>query len=280
MAFTAKLSTIFLLPGGGTFSETYYASVASLDDARTKLDNYAQGRRDFMPNGCIIKGYRISNVASGTRLSDSGEWDYDRPGSVLKKNNRDFGNGGALIKLRAGDRHSVRVYRGLPDDYFQWLADGSFVETSELIAFKDWLQAKLIALSFALRVQSTDDAVLKPTKISAVTLSEGTMVSVTSSGADYVVGEQAQITGCKGLGAGKINGVYTVLGEVFSPTPEVVSLTRKTIGQTLYQLGSGTIRHRAWVYPVIDFCAIERAATRKVGAVSPFVGRGRRSTRR
>jgi hypothetical protein len=278
MTVRAKGSVVFSLPSSGSFSETFYANVANVDEMRSKLQTYALGRRDFIAWGVVIKGYHISILEDVPRQSDSGEWDYSRPGAFDPDLDRDVSGVGLLMKLYTGTRHSVRCFRGFPDDAVGYNSDGSIFVGSTVTAFNNWLGPKLLELGLCIRVLSNASVDTKKTPISIITTSSNTMVSVTSPGAVYEIGEQCQIIKAKGLGAGKINGVYTVLSYDAGP-PAVIGLTRKDLGTNVYMPGSGFILHRVYNIDAILSSAFERFSERKVGNRVPFLQPGRRRKR-
>lgn len=273
-----RVSCLISLAGGGSFSETYETNADDLPLARIRIINYCAFRRDYIPNGSLIKGWRVGRIRSTTREADSGQLDFKRPGSVNQDNNRDFAGGGIVIKLRTSTRKSTRTYRGLPDDLFQWGDAGGFAANAQLEDFREKLQEALIANNFGGSFQSTDPADTIPTKIVSATISNNVLLRVESPSAVYVPGESAVIKGAKGPGASKLNGVYTVTGYDAGP-PVEVSLSAKLVGSMLLQPYTATISHRKKiVLPFIEALLV-RPGERKVGNKAFFLSPGRRSKR-
>lgn len=274
MSFTCKTSIIMSLPGGGSYSETYYSTENTIAAAKAKALAYASFRREWLCHGGIVKGVRVSTVGLA-RQADSSETDYPATYGPGAENDRDLANAGALIKLYAGNYSSRRCYRGFPDSFLKWGDNGEDILSPFMVNFLDALKAKVMELGYGIRVISRSNADRLPKFITAVTVSNNVLQSVTAPGALFAEGEQCQIAKCKGPGANRVNGVYTVTAFTAGP-PEVVGVSPKLIQNLLYTPGTGIIFHRVPDTQPITDVAFQRPSTRKISNRAPFVPAGRR----
>lgn len=264
---------------GEGISEIYHvASVSGIPEGISIGVTYAEWRRTWVAKGLAICGVSVSLIqkpviSNLTTTFLSGNADLQ--GST---NRRDLMSCGYYYLCRSADwlYKSKRCYRCFPDTVITYADDGSELISGAMNGFRDDLVSKTTSLGLGMKSISKDPAISLPKPIASLVVVAGVMTGVVATGTDvapgYEEGERITITGCKGTNAGRINGVYRIVGKNAST---LSLLPQLTIPQGfVYVGGSGQVQLRIPSYPVIGGAEFVRFSSRETGA-APFTRRGK-----
>jgi hypothetical protein len=254
----------------------YLANASSIDDAINVMRDYADWRATFLGAALYITGLRAAREKvfrqPPPRMSDSiPVLIPSGMSATIADNLRDLLSTGYRFANvnEDGTRRTTRTMRALPDGYVEYTDDGQEAALGARTALETAFSAKAKALKLCMRCNSRDPATTKPFLIEDCHIDQGyfrwiDVPAMVAAGQTFQPGDQVQITGCQGIGGGRLNGNYRVGARADSdPNYRFYLSVPKYTGGVVYAKNTGTSRFIIPQYIAIDHVEFERFDTRR-----------------